>query len=401
MPRCLAIAPGGKYLAFSNQYRNDVSVFGVDTEKLVWPVARDDEHRHTQIDAVAFAADGKTFAFHQGRRSPDLIPEVQVVDVEKGKPIRLLQELESKEGGVFQFVVLSPDARHVAAGGMMNRFGAPDNTLYVWDVPTGKVRMRMKCQGEYGRFFWAAFSPDSSLMISSSSDGFVLFDMLNGKEICRLPEGPGGIFSPDGSLLAVPGPISEQESVITLYNMPRGRNEPLNRNLKEDQLETLWRDLAPDNDFRLQRVLASLRAAPDDTVAFLDRKLQPAAEAQRQRVQKLLSDLDDDDPRTRETAMAALQELAAEFEPLLADVSRNHEPGEVRNRVRFVLRRQREAAVPPSLLIQTRAVMVLEQIGTDPARQILTRIAGGPAGARLTEEAKQALERLTQAPRPG
>ncbi len=95
--------------------------------------------------------------------------------------------------------------------------------------------------------------------------------------------------------------------------------------------------------------------------------------------------------------MGALQELAAEFEPLLADVSKNHEPGEVRNRVRFVLRRQRERAVPNALLVQMRAVLVLEQIGTDPARKILTRIAGGAAGARLTEEARQALERLDRA----
>jgi hypothetical protein len=48
-----------------------------------------------------------------------------------------------------------------------------------------------------------------------------------------------------------------------------------------------------------------------------------------------------------------------------------------------------------------RPVMVLEQIGTDPARQVLTRIAGGPAGAGLREEAIQSLERLAQAPRPG
>jgi hypothetical protein len=176
--------------------------------------------------------------------------------------------------------------------------------------------------------------------------------------------------------------------------MPRGRSEPLARHLGDARLEELWRDLAPNNDFRLQRTLASLRAAPGDSVPFLGKKLRPVADAQQKRVKELLAQLDDDDGSVREKAMTSLQDLAAEFEPLLAGVAKNHESGEVRNRVRLVLRRQREAAVPSALLIRLRAVLVLEQIGSEPARQVLTRIAGGPDGARLTEEAKQALERL-------
>ena len=153
-----------------------------------------------------------------------------------------------------------------------------------------------------------------------------------------------------------------------------------------------------DSDFRLQRVFASFRAAPADSVAFLGKKLNPVGEAERKRVKGLLSDLDDDEPKKREKAMADLQELAAAFEPLLAEVSRDHEPGEVRNRVRLVLRRQREKPVPQALLLQMRAVMVLEQDGSAPARQVLEKIAGGAAGAHITDEAKQSLERLRQAP---
>jgi WD40 repeat protein len=400
MQRCLAIAPGGKYVAVADRFGSAVKLLDVDTGKLRSPADPEGgDRKPLSIDAVAFGADGKTLATHEGHRSPGFIPEVKILDVVKGTLLRTLQENDSKEGGVFQFLTFSPDGKHLAAGGLINRFGAPDKCLHIWDIQTGRLRMRMKCKGEFGRFHWAAFSPDSGLMITSSSDGFVLFDLLNGKEICRLPEGGGGVFSPDGALLAVPGQTPDREAVITLYSMPRGRNEPLARRLHGEELETLWRDLAPVNDFRLQRVLATFRAAPADTVTFLGKKLQPVAEAQRKRVKALLIELDDDEPTRREKAMESLQGLAAEFEPLLADVSRNHEPGEVRNRVRLVLRRQREAAVPASLLIRMRAVMVLEQIGTEQARQILTRIAGGPGGARITEEAKQSLERLAKAPR--
>jgi hypothetical protein len=40
-----------------------------------------------------------------------------------------------------------------------------------------------------------------------------------------------------------------------------------------------------------------------------------------------------------------------------------------------------------------RAIEVLEQAGTPQARQELERLAGGAAGARMTQEAKASLER--------
>jgi hypothetical protein len=43
---------------------------------------------------------------------------------------------------------------------------------------------------------------------------------------------------------------------------------------------------------------------------------------------------------------------------------------------------------------QTRAVCVLEQIGSAEARRLLVRLAGGAAGTWQTREAKSALARL-------
>jgi hypothetical protein len=43
-----------------------------------------------------------------------------------------------------------------------------------------------------------------------------------------------------------------------------------------------------------------------------------------------------------------------------------------------------------------RAIGVLEQAGTAEARQLLRVLAGGAADARLTQEARKALERLTR-----
>jgi hypothetical protein len=176
--------------------------------------------------------------------------------------------------------------------------------------------------------------------------------------------------------------------------MPRRRRDSLPRELNAAQLDTLWDDITADNDFRLQRVLATLRAVPVQAVPFLRQKLQPVPEADLQRAKKLVQDLDDDDAKKRDKAMHDLQEMAAAFEPRLMEIRRDQEPGEVRNRVQLILREAREAPVPRRLLAQLRAVSVLEQLGTPQARDVLKSVAAGAPGARLTQEAKEALERL-------
>jgi len=45
-----------------------------------------------------------------------------------------------------------------------------------------------------------------------------------------------------------------------------------------------------------------------------------------------------------------------------------------------------------------RAVAVLEWVGTKEARELLDRLAGGLADARLTREAKAAADRLRHEP---
>jgi outer membrane protein assembly factor BamB len=383
----MALSPGGKRAVFSDRgLGNTLAAFDVATGKMLWQVKGWDRAYLTSIGACAFSPDGKTLAIHGGNQ------EVHAWDAETGAMIRELQKGDRYASGAYKFVTFSPDGKHVATG------GHTDDSLHVFEVETGKERLRIKRKTEHGWAYSAAFSPDGSLL-AYALDGFILYDLINGKDVCRF-EGQGGVFSPDGTLLAVPGQDQDRGAVITLYDMPKASKEPLPRELQAEQLDALWQDLTVDSDFRLQRVFASFRAAPADSATYLGKKLTPVGEGELKRVKGLLSDLDDDAPKTREKAMEALQPLAAAFEPLLVDVARDHESGEVRNRVRFVLRRQREKPVPHELLVQLRAVMVLEQNASAPARQILEKMAGGAAGARVTEEAKQSLERLRQTPAP-
>ena len=56
----------------------------------------------------------------------------------------------------------------------------------------------------------------------------------------------------------------------------------------------------------------------------------------------------------------------------------------------------RPAVLPPEALRGVRGVQVLETIANPEARKVLAVLAGGAAGARLTQEARASLERLAR-----
>ena len=59
-----------------------------------------------------------------------------------------------------------------------------------------------------------------------------------------------------------------------------------------------------------------------------------------------------------------------------------------------MLAKLRPAVLPPEALRAVRGVQVLETIANPEARKVLAALAGGAAGARLTQEAQASLERL-------
>ncbi len=67
---------------------------------------------------------------------------------------------------------------------------------------------------------------------------------------------------------------------------------------------------------------------------------------------------------------------------------------EVRRRVLAVLERLRGPVTRPEALRSLRAVAVLEDIATTPARRLLEELSQGASEARLTRETKASLRRL-------
>lgn len=80
--------------------------------------------------------------------------------------------------------------------------------------------------------------------------------------------------------------------------------------------------------------------------------------------------------------------------PLLKKAQETTRSPEVRRRVQQLLMDAEEPANSPESLRDLRALYCLRHIGTETAQQLLQKLAKGAADARLTQEAREALESL-------
>src|SRR5262249_27010010 len=148
-----------------------------------------------------------------------------------------------------------------------------------------------------------------------------------------------------------------------------------------------WADLTGADAPRAFRARGALAFSPEETVSFLKERLHPAQPTDAERSRHLLADLASDQFAVREKAQKALEELGDLAEPALQQTLASKPTLEVRRRVQAVLERLRGPVTRPEMLRSLRAVAVLEDIGTPPARQILKELARGTPEARLTHEA--------------
>ena len=211
-----------------------------------------------------------------------------------------------------------------------------------------------------------------------------------------------GCFSPDYKRVAVLAASSEGGSVsysdgqqsIYLFDVPPRAFDPVEARFDDAPLDRLWTDLGTSNDLRLQMVLKVFRSAPRQTVELIGQKVQPVARELQREVEKLLAKLDDESfERQRFTAMME-NGRAYQFAPLLKAKLKQLPAGQVHGFFTYMVNEMYEGKQPAALAAQLRAVALLEELATKEARDLLERLADGADGARLTTEARAALDRL-------
>ncbi len=294
--------------------------------------------------------------------------------------------------------VFSPDGRTLAIGDR-------EGIVHLWDPLTAKELHRLgqplkPASGFHHVVGALTFSPDGRVVAVGCSDQMVrLLEVVTGKERARFQGHRDMIdslaFSPDGRLLA----SGSWDHTVMVWDVT-GQVCPDRADrlfLDAKRQERLWADLADSDAAKAYQAMKILLRS-EQTVSLLRRRLHPAVAVDPIRLDRLIADLDSDEFAIRQKAMAELSKL--EEQPLAAyRKTLGGKPSlEVRRRVEELRENAARAwwDVSGERLRSLRAVETLELAGTKEARDVLKTLAEGALGARLTEQAKAALERLAR-----
>jgi RNA polymerase sigma factor (sigma-70 family) len=293
--------------------------------------------QHAEADdlgGLALSADGRFLAWSGGDGPGQ--PSIRVRDLATGKGFRQVPGY----GDPLDRIAFAPDGRSLIWGGQHR----PE--LCLFEVATGQLRR--KFLGHHGHVTCVAFSPDGRLMASGGSDACVLIWDAAGR---RQPPSP----------------------------VPLGTAA----------LDRLWADLAANDAATAYRAMGTLRRSPRQAVHLLEQHLKPVPPADTGQVARALHDLDSDEFTVRDRAVKELERLGEAAEPGLRQTLAGKPSAEVRRRAQEFLD-QIDASAQGR---RARALEVLEQMDTAEARRLLTALAHGAPGARLTREARAALAR--------
>jgi WD40 repeat protein len=418
----LAPAADGKILA----------VAGADANIRLWDVARGRERRRirahlvpadtpagiapTGVFGIAISGDGRTVGTKGCGPTP--VPEggatVRLYESSTGQIRRQIALPSDQEGrppvglgigggvaGVLSApgttpeiggLTFSPRGRHVVVG--------TDDTVRLYDIARGRELRRFG--GKDVLAATAVFTHDGKTLLAGDAHGRIHFwDVDTGTALFEAGEHRAAVvalnLSRDGKVLA--SACADGTALIwdvaQLTEKGRAENRPAARDL-----DALWNDLAANDAARAFDAICALTSDPARAVPLLRDRLQPMPSPDRAKIDRLIADLNSERFGARNKAGEALEKLGDVAEPALRQALAGRPSLEVRRRIEHLLERIDGPIREPEQLRHLRAIEILEQIGTPPARQVLEKLAHGAPGARRTREAQAALDRLAKEQAP-
>jgi WD40 repeat protein len=371
---------------------------------------------------LAFSPDGKILAVG------NITQGVELVDVTTGMQIK---HLEGPPGAT-TVVQFSPDGKMLAAG-VKHQF---KSILALWNLSDGR---QLPVPPATSDVFTFAFSPDSRLLVIAGIDNSArMLHLASGKNFPLLADSRFGIygfaFSPDGRLIASAG--DERDKSIHVWEVasrqevfqftghlswalavafsPDGKTlasagsegsaliwdlkppavTPRASALLNDELQESWQALVNGKAPEARRALATLAAAPQQSLPLLRQILKPVRAIAEERLRRLTNDLASDQFAVREQAAKELEAIGPAAETFLRRELKEKLTLESRRRIERLLERLDNEPLSGVSVAQCRGLELLEHIANADARQLLKELAEGLPEASLTQEAKVILERL-------
>jgi hypothetical protein len=305
--------------------------------------------------------------------------------------------------GVDLWEVATGKRRHVFGDLIDFAFVPNTETLVGW-CKNGEVRFHSLVDGRESRSFagpsrpnWVsrpfATTPDGRTLLLVTEDNIQLWETASGR-LRRTFAGHAslisdGVFAPDCRTLL----SASSDTTILVWDVAR-QTEQHRGKLSQAELRALWKVLAGADAERADRAIWALVAGAEQSVPFLGTYLRPVSAVEPSRLGQLLADLDSDQFALRDKAMRDLEDLDEEAKEGLRKMLDSKPTLEARRRAEELLGKLRGPLPAGERLRSLRAVEVLEHAGTESARRLLTRLASGAPEARLTREAKGALQGL-------
>jgi len=390
----MAFSPDGKRLAvgsgIAGDKPGDIHIWDPNTGKEMMTLGG-----HTEaVLAVAYSADGKYLVSSSGGTTGTKQGQVRLWNAVTGGAVRTFG---GHTANVYA-VSFSPDGRRIASAGG-TRADTGKGEVKVWESATGGEVFQLA--GHTASAYAVVFSPNGRLLASAAADGSLKFwDALGGLEVRSVPAHNGLVysvaFSPDGKRVATAG----RDRTVKVWDTsfaagPRPGQAPPGAK----EVEALWGDLAGADASRAYRAILTLSHAPAQAMPVLKTRLRPAVmltPPQQERLRKLVRDLDDRRFAVRDKASRELTAIGPAAVPALRQALDSKPSVEARRRLEELLESLSGTALSSEQLQALRAVAVLEHINTQEARRLLEALASGLPTARLTEDAKATLERLTR-----
>lgn len=337
----------------------------------------------------AWSADGSTAVLYHGQIKG---VGLTLLAVESG---RILARLSEPDVITARHLpgALSPDGRLLAAWRYTGDYGPLK--LTVWEAATGKevavvpatlMGTEQMAFGVGGRL----------LVINDSAKGVRMWQLATGRERPWFPnpdpvskewysQAQGMLVTPDGRRLVAVHP----DGTGIVWDLTA--NAPPPAKWIREELDRWWSDLGGADAGAAWRAVWRLAEVPsDEVVPFLRRSLKTVAPDPTV-VRRLVANLDSDNFAAREKASKELEQQGPEAIPMIRRALKESRSAESRQRLEAVLSRLADQQSRRS-----RAVAVLEDVGSAAAREVLAELAGGAADTPETREAKAALERLSR-----
>jgi len=164
-----------------------------------------------------------------------------------------------------------------------------------------------------------------------------------------------------------------------------------------DFLADAWTKLGgPHASGAYDAALALSQSEPSLVISFLRTRLRPtvAVPVSNETLDRLIREIDSVRFKERDQAMGQLTDLGIAAAPALRAALARHESLEADRRIAALLSRIDAENRKPEILQSLRALRVLEDFDDSDARLLVTDLAAGAPGSRLTIEAQATLSRM-------